>query len=62
MTAHVRDMTPEQQAVALARLKSELPAEPPPPADDAPPPKLAKNMTPAERAAFLKNHKRKFNL
>jgi hypothetical protein len=61
MTTHVRDMTPEQQAAALAALKREQPLVEPPPADPDQP-KLAKNMTPAERAAFLQAHKLKFRL
>jgi hypothetical protein len=63
MTTHARDMTPEQQAAALAAIiKSGGRATEPPPPADPDQPKKARDMSVAERAAFLKNHKRKFNL
>ncbi|SIO49368.1 hypothetical protein SAMN05443247_06430 [Bradyrhizobium erythrophlei] len=57
------EMTEAERAVALAAIiKSGGKAadEPPLPADDAPQPKMAKDMTEAERQAFLADHKRKF--
>ncbi len=46
---HVRDMTPEQQAAALAELKRPKPE--PMPTD-----KTAKEMTEAERSEWIKEH------
>ena len=55
---HAREMTPEERAAALAALKSPTP-EPPPKLGD-PQPKMAKDMTPADREKFLKELKRRF--
>lgn len=66
---HVREMTEAERAVALAAIikSGGKAADEPPPADDAPQqnpgdtqPKKAKDMSEAERAAFLAEHKRKF--
>jgi hypothetical protein len=67
---HVKDSTPAEQAANLAALirgakpkiitgSSSL-SLPPTPAPPDPWPKLAKDMTEAERAAFLTDHKKKF--
>ena len=55
---HARDMDETERKAALAELKRGLKPAPPPPTEGKP--KLAKDMTPAEQAAFLAEHKKKF--
>jgi hypothetical protein len=59
-----KEMNDAERAEALAAIikSGGRAVEPPLSDDDTPPPKLAKNMSPSERADFLQAHKRKFNL
>jgi hypothetical protein len=57
-TRHVRDLSAEESAALLRELKQGPP--PPVPDLDNPPPKMAKDMSNAEREEWLRAHKRRF--
>jgi hypothetical protein len=59
MSRHARDMDQKEYEATLAALiKAGSRPEQPPPADDHP--RKAKDMTPAEQDAWMKDHRKKF--